>query len=245
MSTRASLDGAHALAPMEHVAAAPVRFRSRSPAPAQEAAAVVFASTNHVASLAETHASTPTSHVAAAVVSFHPEIRDVIAGYLRSHNNGIACVNRDWNVSWKDMMKELLRNPLVPVKAHPFQVNDKSGDIIARSSVCILPAAIVISAVEVVWIRQLRYAVSGNIISLEWDERFASLDIDLSVMDGYRSKGYLEIGIDSLLYLLQFAIHVPLSLLTLRFHEGICMVTKHIPPWNRNVSKLSGTWMAN
>ena len=100
-------------------------------------------------------------------------------------------------------MKELLRNPLVPVKALPFQVNEKSGDIMARSSVCILPAAIVISAVEVVWIRQLRYAVSGNIISLEWDERFASLDIDLSVMDGYRSKGYLEIGIDSLLYLLQ------------------------------------------
>ena len=81
------------------------------------------------------------------------------------------------------------------------------------------------------WIRELRHAISCQIISLEWDERFNSLNIDLSVMDGYRSKGYLEIGYDSLLYLLQFAMHVPLSLLTVRFPKdvaGIGLVTLQI-----------------
>ena len=122
-------------------------------------------------------------------------------------------------------------DPSVPVEALPVQGYDKSGDIVARFPVCILPAAIVISAVEVVWIRQLRHALSGDIISLEWDERFASLNIDLSVMDGYRSKGYLEIGFDSLLYLLQFAIHVPLSSFTLRFPKddaGIGLVIMQV-----------------
>ena len=122
-------------------------------------------------------------------------------------------------------------DPSVPVEALPVQGNDKSGDIVARFPVCILPAAIVISAVEVVWIRQLRHALSGDIICLGWDERFASLNIDLSVMDGYRSKGYLEIGFDSLLYLLQFAIHVPLSSFTLRFPKddaGIGLVIMQV-----------------
>ena len=51
-------------------------------------------------------------------------------------------------------------------------------------------------------------------------------------MDGYRSKGCLEIGYDSFLYLLQFAINVPLSLFTMRFRKddaGIGLATVLFP----------------
>ena len=123
-------------------------------------------------------------------------------------------------------------DPSVPVETPPVQGNDKSGDIVPRSAFCILPADIETSTEGVVRIRELRYGTSGRIISLEWDERFACLNIDLSVMESYRSKGFLEIGYDILLYLLQFAMHVPLRLLTVQFPKefaGIGIVTVLFP----------------
>ena len=87
----------------------------------------------------------------------------------------------------------------VPVENSPVRGTDGFCDNAANDAIRILPAEITISGAEVVLLRELRKAFSGEIISMEWDERFASLDVETFVTDGIRSKGYLEFGLNSLL----------------------------------------------
>ena len=53
---------------------------------------------------------------------FHRELRLEIASYcaviFSARHNAVACVNRDWNVSWKGMIKELLRKQLSHLREH-------------------------------------------------------------------------------------------------------------------------------
>ena len=53
---------------------------------------------------------------------FHRELRLEIASYyaviFSARHNAVACVNRDWNVSWKGMIKELLKKHLSVLRVH-------------------------------------------------------------------------------------------------------------------------------
>ena len=122
-------------------------------------------------------------------------------------------------------------DPLIPVENSPVRGTDGFCDNAANDAIRILPAEIRISDAEVVLLRELRRAFSGEVISMKWDERFASLNVEPFVTDGIRSQGYAEFGLNSLLYLLQFAMHVPLSMLIVRFPEdrpGIGLVSTEI-----------------
>ena len=56
---------------------------------------------------------------------------------------------------------------------------------------------IITSSSEIVWLRELRFAFSGNVISLKWDERFAALNVEAFVIDSIQSNGFAQFGYDS------------------------------------------------